>query len=155
MFLIETVHAPVRTWFIFTSSALSRAMTVEDLSTPFLSSFGSSSSSVVELSVEAFGSFEFDSPFDPLAIDLAPIEKFLETSMVVKMAPFSFLLALNFFKQSTVSCLWNTLATLSLWQIQGCFRASSARILLAGLTVSIWLIRFFASGVTVSHSGEG
>ena len=33
------------------------------------------------------------------------LEKFLETSMVVKMAPFSFLLALNFFKQSTVSCL--------------------------------------------------
>ena len=33
------------------------------------------------------------------------LEKFLETSMVVKMAPFSFLRALNFFKQSTVSCL--------------------------------------------------
>merc|ERR1719228_1469119 len=121
---------------------------------PFLSSFGSSSSIVVELSVLAFGSFD-DSPLDPLTIDLAPMEKFLETSMVVRMAPFSFLLALNFFKQSTVSCLWNTLATLSLWQIQGCFRASSARILLAGFTVSIWLIRFFASGVTVSHSGEG
>jgi hypothetical protein len=33
------------------------------------------------------------------------LEKFLETSMVVRMAPFSFRLALNFFKQSTVSCL--------------------------------------------------
>ena len=39
-----------------------------------ISPFGSSSSSVVELSVEAFGSFEFDSPFDPLAIDLAEKE---------------------------------------------------------------------------------
>ena len=37
-----------------------------------VSPFGSSSSRVVELSVEAFGSFwEFDSPFDPLAMDLA------------------------------------------------------------------------------------
>ena len=93
------------------------------------------------------------------------LEKFRETNIVVKIAPFNFLRALNFFKQSTVSCLrrgksyclwhlrsdgvleshlWNTEATLSLWQIQGCFRASSARILLAGFTVSIWLIRFLA-----------
>ena len=33
------------------------------------------------------------------------LEKFLDTNMVVRMAPFNFLLALNFFKQSTVSCL--------------------------------------------------
>lgn len=42
-----------------------------------------------------------------------------------------------------------------LTQIHGCFRASLAVILLVGLTVSIWLMRFFASGVTVSHSGVG
>ena len=41
--------------------------------------------------------------------ELDILEKFLETSMVVKMAPFSFLLALNFFKQSTVSCLNNAM----------------------------------------------
>ena len=40
--------------------------------------------------------------------------------------------------------LWKTEATLSLWQIQGCFSASSALIRLAGFTVSIWLIRFLA-----------
>lgn len=40
-------------------------------------------------------------------------------------------------------------------QIQGCFRASNAVIRFDGFTVSIWLIKFFASGVTVSHSGEG
>ena len=114
------------------------------------------------------------------------LEKFLDTSMVVRIAPFSFLLALNFFKHSTVSCRWTILATRSLcwkmeifqlikspryyvnWitffpsififlltQIHGCLRASSERILLAGFTVSIWLIRFLASGVTVSHSGDG
>ena len=33
------------------------------------------------------------------------LEKFRETSIVVNIAPFSFLRALNFFKQSTVSCL--------------------------------------------------
>ena len=43
----------------------------------------------------------------------------------------------------------------TLTQIQGCLRAPSAVILLAGLMVSIWLMRFLASGVTVSHSGEG
>merc|ERR1719323_2615535 len=118
------------------------------------STFGSSSSIVVELSVEALGSFE-ESPLEFFTMDLAPIEKFLDTSIVVRIAPFSFLLALNFFKQSTVSCLWNTEATRSLWQIQGCFSASSALILLAGLTVNIWLIRFLASGVTESHSGDG
>jgi hypothetical protein len=31
------------------------------------------------------------------------LEKFLETNMVVRMAPLSLRLALNFFKQSTVS----------------------------------------------------
>ncbi len=45
--------------------------------------------------------------------------------------------------------------TTTLTQIQGCFKASSERILLAGLTVNIWLIKFLASGVTVSHSGDG
>ena len=40
-------------------------------------------------------------------------------------------------------------------QIHGCFRASAAVMRLAGLTVNIELMRFLASGVTVSHSGEG
>lgn len=40
-------------------------------------------------------------------------------------------------------------------QIHGCFSASAAVIRLLGFTVSIWLIKFFASGVTVSHSGDG
>ena len=44
---------------------------------------------------------------------------------------------------------------LVLTHIQGCLRASVAVILLAGLTVNILLIRFLASGVTVSHSGDG
>lgn len=39
--------------------------------------------------------------------------------------------------------------------IQGCFRASEAVTLLAGLIVSILLIKSLASGVTVSHSGDG
>lgn len=43
----------------------------------------------------------------------------------------------------------------TLTQTQGCLRACSAVILLAGLMVNIWLIRFLASGVTVSHSGDG
>lgn len=43
----------------------------------------------------------------------------------------------------------------ALTQTQGCLSAWSAVILLAGLIVNIWLIRFLASGVTVSHSGEG
>lgn len=42
-----------------------------------------------------------------------------------------------------------------LTQIHGCFSASDAVIRFAGLMVSILLIRSFASGVTVSHSGEG
>lgn len=42
-----------------------------------------------------------------------------------------------------------------LTQIHGCFNASDAVMRLYGLTVSIWLIKFFASGVTVSHSGDG
>lgn len=40
-------------------------------------------------------------------------------------------------------------------QIHGCFKASTAVIRLAGLTVNIELIKFLASGVTVSHSGDG
>lgn len=40
-------------------------------------------------------------------------------------------------------------------QIQGCLRASAAVMRLLGLMVSILLIRSLASGVTVSHSGEG
>lgn len=43
----------------------------------------------------------------------------------------------------------------ALTQTHGCLRASWAVMRLAGLMVSIWLMRFFASGVTVSHSGEG
>jgi len=42
-----------------------------------------------------------------------------------------------------------------LTQIHGCFSASLAVILFPGFTVSIWFIRFLASGVTVSHSGLG
>ena len=42
-----------------------------------------------------------------------------------------------------------------LTQIHGCLRASEDVMRLAGLTVSILLIRFLASGVTVSHSGDG
>lgn len=42
-----------------------------------------------------------------------------------------------------------------LTQTHGCFRASWAVMRLAGLMVSIWLMRFLASGVTVSHSGDG
>lgn len=41
------------------------------------------------------------------------LEKFLVASIVVRMAPFSFRRALNFFKQSTVSCLCTTDATRS------------------------------------------
>ena len=41
------------------------------------------------------------------------LEKFRETNMVVKMAPLSLRLALNFFKQSTVSWRWTMLATRS------------------------------------------
>lgn len=52
-------------------------------------------------------------------------------------------------------CVWLYSVMCALTQTHGCFRASWAVILLAGLIVSIWLIRFFASGVTVSHSGEG
>jgi len=40
-------------------------------------------------------------------------------------------------------------------QIHGCLSASAAVMRLAGLTVSMLLIRFFASWVTVSHSGDG
>lgn len=44
---------------------------------------------------------------------------------------------------------------IKLTQIHGCLRASEAVIRLAGFTDNIWLIRFLASGVTVSHSGDG
>lgn len=43
----------------------------------------------------------------------------------------------------------------SLTQIHGCFSASEAVMRLAGLIVSILLMRSLASGVTVSHSGDG
>lgn len=52
-------------------------------------------------------------------------------------------------------CNKNQIAGTVLTKIQGCFKASVAVILLAGLTVNILSIRFLASGVTVSHSGEG
>ncbi len=42
-----------------------------------------------------------------------------------------------------------------LTQTHGCLSAWSDVILFAGLIVNIWLMRFLASGVTVSHSGEG
>jgi hypothetical protein len=41
------------------------------------------------------------------------LEKFLVASIVVRMAPFNFLRALNFFKQSTVSWRWIADATRS------------------------------------------
>jgi hypothetical protein len=44
---------------------------------------------------------------------------------------------------------------LLLTQIHGCFSASEAVMRLAGLMVSILLMRSLASGVTVSHSGDG
>lgn len=43
----------------------------------------------------------------------------------------------------------------TLTEIHGCLRASAAVIRLDGLMVSILLMRSLASGVTVSHSGEG
>lgn len=86
---------------------------------------------------------------------LLAAEKFLVASIVVRMAPFSFRRALNFFRQSTVSCLCIMEATVERWQIHGCFRASDAVMRLAGLMVSILLMRSLASGVTVSHSGDG
>ena len=137
--------------------------------------------------VYCMNGFNISSHYNEIIKRVNLLEKFLDTSIVVRIAPFSFLLALNFFKHSTVSCRWTILATRSLcWkmeifqlietprynpknykiiktsififlltQIHGCLRASSERILLAGFTVSIWLIRFLASGVTVSHSGDG
>ncbi len=42
-----------------------------------------------------------------------------------------------------------------LTQIHWCLRASAAVMRLAGFIVSIELMRFFASEVTVSHSGAG
>lgn len=83
------------------------------------------------------------------------LEKFRVASIVVRMAPFSLRRALNFFRHSTVSCRCRVEATRSRWQIHGCFSAPAAVILFAGFTVSIESIRFFASGVTVSHSGDG
>lgn len=43
------------------------------------------------------------------------LEKFLVANIVVKIAPLSFRLALNFFKQSTVSCRCRVDATRSRW----------------------------------------
>ena len=83
------------------------------------------------------------------------LEKLRVASIVVRMAPFSLRRALNFFRHSTVSCRCRVEATRSRWQIHGCFSAPAAVILFAGFTVSIESIRFFASGVTVSHSGDG
>lgn len=83
------------------------------------------------------------------------LEKFLVASIVVRIAPLSLRRALNFLRQSTVSWRCRVEATRSRWHIHGCFNASAAVIRLAGLTVNIELIRFLASGVTVSHSGEG
>ncbi len=90
---------------------------------------------------------------DEILVDL--LEKLRVANIVVRIAPLSFRLALNFLRQSTVSCLCRVEATLSRWQIHGCLSASAAVIRFAGFTVSIELIRFFASGVTVSHSGDG
>ena len=42
-----------------------------------------------------------------------------------------------------------------LTHIHGCLSASEAVMRLAGLTVSMLLMRCLASGVTVSHSGDG
>jgi hypothetical protein len=42
-----------------------------------------------------------------------------------------------------------------LTQIHGCLSASEAVMRLLGLTVSMLSMRFLASGVTVSHSGDG
>uniref|UniRef100_A0A6B0UQA6 Secreted protein n=1 Tax=Ixodes ricinus TaxID=34613 RepID=A0A6B0UQA6_IXORI len=110
----------------------------------------SSSSMVVLLSVD---SLTWDP--SPFFVIMLRLEKLRVASMVVKIAPLSLRRALNFFKQSTVSWRCRVEATRSRWQIQGCFKASAAVILLAGLTVSMLLMRFLASGVTVSHSGDG
>ena len=97
----------------------------------------------------------FNEPFKALERDTLLLEKLRVANMVVSIAPLSLRRALNFLRQSTVSWRCNVDATRSRWQIQGCFNASAAVIRFAGLTVSIELIKFFASGVTVSHSGEG
>ena len=78
----------------------------------------------------------------------------LVIKMVERMAPFNFLLALNFLRQTTVSCRCSDLATRSGLQIHGCLSASAAVILSDGSMVSIWVMSSLASGVTVSHSGE-
>lgn len=66
---------------------------------------------------------------------------------------------LHYVLKQTISWLVCQEIPLNLWklltQIHGCFSASDAVIRFAGLMVSILLIRSFASGVTVSHSGEG
>jgi len=90
-----------------------------------------------------------------MEIDTLLLEKLRVASIVVRMAPLSLRRALNFLRQSTVSWRCKVEATRSRWHIQGCLSASAAVIRLAGFTVSIELIRFLASGVTVSHSGEG
>ena len=66
----------------------------------------------------------------------------------------------NSFSSSLISvclfmCIFSVCVRVPHTQIQGCFRASAAVMRLLGLMVSILLIRSLASGVTVSHSGDG
>ena len=56
------------------------------------------------------------------------LEKFLETSMVVRIAPFSLRRALNFFKQSTVSCLRENIISKTTIMIQHSERKKSEMI---------------------------
>lgn len=66
---------------------------------------------------------------------------------------------IHYVLKQTINCFVCQVMVLNLLniltQIHGCFSASDAVIRFAGLMVSILLIRSFASGVTVSHSGEG
>ena len=56
------------------------------------------------------------------------LEKFRDTNMVVKMAPLSLRLALNFFKQSTVSCLRENIISKTTTIIQHSERKKSEMI---------------------------
>lgn len=78
----------------------------------------------------------------------------LLVKIVDRIAPFNFRRALNFFRQTTVHVRWDDPAIRSLWLIHESFKAISAVIRLSGFVVNIWRIKFLASGVTVSHSGE-
>ena len=88
--------------------------------------------------------------FQPYALFFKPfaLKVPLVASMVVIMAPLSFRLALNFFKQSTVSCRWKVEAYLSRWLIQGCDRACSAVKRFLGSTWRSLMMRSLASVVT-------